>query len=442
MKPDGSSKLRIAYLIAGAGGMYCGSCMRDNRLAATLLQRGLDVHPIPLYTPIQTDEPDVSVAPVHYGGIGLFLAHKSRYFRALPRFLQRLMDSTAMLRLASRFAIKTDAGDLGTLTVAILQRESVIHHRQLARLVEDLRQVQPGLIHLPNLLLAGLAAPLKSALNVPVLCTLAGEDVFLDALPEPYRRQACDLIRDLAADIDGFIAPTHYYASAMMERFGLEAGRLHHVPMGINIIDVEPAATRAARSEPFTIGYLARISPEKGLLDLAEAFIHLRGEGRDCQLRAAGYLAANDRPFLGTVRQRLAESGLVDDFRYAGVVDRAGKLEFLRGLDCLSVPTRYPEAKGLYVLEALMMGVPVVLPRRGSFPELVEATGGGLLYDPANTTNLASAIAELMDNPEQQAQLGRAGHQVVATSFNADVMADAAWAVFQKYAGRQAAQAD
>ena len=52
--------MRVVYLIAGAGGMYCGSCLRDNRLAATLIKQGRDVVLVPLYTPIRTDEADVS----------------------------------------------------------------------------------------------------------------------------------------------------------------------------------------------------------------------------------------------------------------------------------------------------------------------------------------------------------------------------------------------
>ncbi|MCZ6539665.1 MAG: glycosyltransferase family 1 protein, partial [Chloroflexi bacterium] len=54
--------MKVAYLTAGAGGMYCGSCMRDNTLAAALLRSGRDVVLIPIYSPIRTDEADVSQA--------------------------------------------------------------------------------------------------------------------------------------------------------------------------------------------------------------------------------------------------------------------------------------------------------------------------------------------------------------------------------------------
>ncbi len=408
--------------------------MRDNRIVATLLERGLDVHPIPLYTPIHTDEADVCPAPIHYGGIGLYLSHKSRIFRALPGFVNRILDSPALLRLASGIAVMTDSKDVGHLTVATLQPESSLHHKYFAALLRTLRKIEPDLIHLPNLMFVGLAGRLKNALGVPVVCTLAGEDVFLDRLPPPFDTQANDLIRKGAADVDGFIAPTRYYATAMIERFGLEAERVHYVPLGIHCPNSSAAPDA---SGTFTIGYLARIRPEKGLSDLADAFVMLRQAGRDCELRAAGYLPPSERSYLKDIRRRLDNSGVGDRFEYIGEVDRAGKLDFLGSLHCLSVPTQYPEPKGLYVLEALAMGVPTVLPRRGSFPELAEATGGCLLYDPCGLDNLAAAIGTLMDDPDRGAQLGASGRQAVQESFNARVMAESVWTVFEKYLARK-----
>ena len=431
---DDIRKPRIAYLIAGAGGMYCGSCMRDNRIVSTLQELGYDVRPIPLYTPIRTDERDVCVAPILYGGIGLYLSHKSRFFRALPNFVKRILESPALLRLASGIAVKTDSKDVGDLTVATLQPESSLHYRYFAALLRTLRRIEPDLIHLPNLMFVGLAGRLKNALGVPVVCTLAGEDVFLDQLPPPFNTRACDLIRQGAADVDGFIAPTRYYAAAMIERFGLEAERVHYVPLGVHCPSLSPAPKV---SGTFTIGYLARISPENGLLGLADAFAMLRQAGRDCKLRAAGYLPPSERSYLKDIRRRLDNSGVGDRFEYIGEVDRAGKQDFLRSLHCLSVPTKYPEPKGLYVLEALAMGVPAVLQRRGSFPELAEATGGCLLYDPCEPDNLAAAIGALMDDPNRRTQLGASGRQAVQESFNARVMAESVWTVFEKYLARK-----
>jgi glycosyltransferase involved in cell wall biosynthesis len=414
--------------------MYCGSCLRDNRVAATLLEQGRDVVLMPLYTPIRTDETDVSTRPVHYGGLSLYLAHKSPLLRRMPGVLRRLLDSESVLRLASRLAVRTDAASLGALTVDMLQPDSAVHHGPFEQLAAALRAVRADVIHLPTLLLLGLAAPLKEALGLPLVCTLAGEEVFLDGLPEPHRTRAGDLIRGAADNVDGFIAPTRYCAQSSRERFGLDGRRVHYVPLGVRA--EEPAAHHSGAGGAFVIGYLARIAPEKGLAELVEAFIEMRAAGRDCVLRAAGYLPPAEQGYLWRVRQRLAAAGQADRFTYLGEVDRPGKLAFLAGVDCLSVPAPYPEAKGNYVVEALAAGVPVALPRRGAFVELVEDSGGGILCDAHSVAALAAAISMLMDDPAARAEMGRRGREAVRARFTADIMAEEAWKVFQMYARR------
>src|SRR5260370_9128429 len=82
----------------------------------------------------------------------------------------------------------------------------------------------------------------------------------------------------------------------------------------------------------------------------------------------------------------MQNAGFVDEFHYRGVLDREKKIEFLRSLDVLSVPATYDEPKGIFLLEAMASGVPVVQPRRGAFPEMLRRTGGGLplvSHDPA-----------------------------------------------------------
>ena len=75
----------------------------------------------------------------------------------------------------------------------------------------------------------------------------------------------------------------------------------------------------------------------------------------------------------------LRAAGLGDEFVYRGTVDRAKKVQFFHDIDVLSVPSPYHEPKGLYLLEAMACGVPVVQPNHGAFPEIIERTGGGLL---------------------------------------------------------------
>lgn len=409
--------------------------MHDNRLAAALRQQGRDVVLVPLYTPLRTDEADVSLAHVFYGGLNVYLQQATWLFRHTPRFWDRLFDAPLLLRGLGRFAARTRPAALGALTVSVLRGPDGAQRKELARLIEAVRTLSPAVVHLPNLLFVGVAGALQAALHVPIVCTLAGEDLFVDGLPPPWRGQVLDLIRTRAADVDGFVAPTDYYAQHAAACFGLPAARIERVPMGIRTADFTAAPAYGAG--PFTIGYLARICPEKGVDELGRAFTLVHKTGRACRLRIAGYLGAADKPYFRRVRAELAAGG--SDFEHVGEVTRDGKLEFLRGLHVLSVPTRYRESKGFYVLEALASGVPVVLPEHGSFPELVAATGGGLLHAPGDTAALAGTLGRLIDDVDLHRELSARGRAAVHAQFTVERMATAVWSVYERIVQRSRA---
>ncbi|MBI4717581.1 MAG: glycosyltransferase family 4 protein [Planctomycetes bacterium] len=425
--------MRIAYLVAGAGGMYCGSCMRDNRLAAALIRRGRDVLLLPLYTPIRTDEEDVSLPRVHYGGINVFLQQKAAFFRRTPWVIDRWLDAPGLLRGVGRFAARTRAEDVADLTVSVLEGPQGRQAKELDKLLTVLRELRPTLVHLPMLLLLGVAGTLRQGLGVPIVCSLSGEDIFIDALPERVRARCVELIRTQAHQVDAFIAPTRYYAEYCVGRFALEPSRVHHAPMGIRVEDFDGAPM--PRRGPFVIGYLARVCPEKGADVLVEAFCRLHGQGRDCRLRVGGYLGGAETKWWQGVRDSVARRGLTGAFDWVGEVDRAGKQALLRSIHVFSVPTRYVEAKGFPVLEALAAGVPVVQPRRGSFPELVDATGGGVLYAHNDTDALVDALAKLMDDEPLRTQLGMQGRDAVRRLHTDELMAEATWALYERVVG-------
>jgi len=410
--------------------MICGSCLRDNRIAATLIAQGKDVVLIPLYTPIRTDEVAVPTKKVYFGGISVFLEQKSALFRHLPRAVTRVLDAPGLIRRVSKWAGKTDAADLGALTVSMLKGENGPQRRELDELIDGLRSIKPDIIHLPDLMFVGVAGALKAAFGVPILCTLSGEDIFLDQLSEPYKSQCFDLIREHAGNLDGYVAVTHYFAEHSAAHFSLPRDRIHVVPMGVRVGDFQRASPP---DSPFTIGYLARICPEKGLHQLCEAFTLLRKQRRNCRLRVAGYLGARDQTYFDDIDRQMKRDHPVDCFDLVGEVDLKGKVDFLQSLHVLSVPTMYREAKGFYVLEVMACGVPVVQPRHGSFPELVEATGGGLLYDPTGPQALATAIAKLMDDESLRNRLGENGYRAVREKFTDDLMAERTWALCKRY---------
>jgi len=448
--------MRIAFITVGAAGMYCGSCLRDNTLARALLARGHDVLLVPTYTPTRTDEPNVSLPRVFLGGINVYLQHKSAIFRHTPWFADRLLDSAWLLNWASRFALKTDAAELGALTVSMLRGDEGPDHKEFVKLARWLAdEVRPDIVDLSNGLLIGLAAPLRHLLNVPVVCTLSGEDLFLDQLPEPWHTESLALLRTRVADADAFITFNHYYARSMIELLQIPEPKLYQVPLGINLeghgrqrshaqgdaINCESSTGRDSSGkdedragQERTIGYLARVCPEKGLHVLCEAFRILRQNPKyaDCRLRLAGYLGGRDRPYWDTLRSQIDQWGLSDAVEYAGELDRTGKIRFLQSLAVFSVPTVYRESKGLPILEAWANGVPVVQPWHGVFTEMLNATQGGILVPPNDPQALADGIAQLLDNESLRRELGQRGRKAVERNFTGDRMAEATLAVYSE----------
>jgi glycosyltransferase involved in cell wall biosynthesis len=439
--------MRILSITAGAAGMYCGSCLRDNSLAVELLARGHEVTLLPLYTPTTTDEPSVSRDRVLFGGISIYLQQHLGLFRKTPRFLDRVWDSPRVIRALASRSLSTDPKLLGDLTISMLEGESGVLRKEFDKLLEWLAdEPSPDIVNLPNSLLIGLADPIRKALNRPVCCTLQGEDLFLHELVEPYHTRALELIRRKVTDVDRFIAVSEYYAPVMSRLLSIPSDRMAVVPLGINLAGYDHKDTGTA-GDVFRIGYFARVSPEKGLHALADAYQQFRrrigdAPARTARLEAAGYLSRAHAPYLDKVRRSLERAGLADEFIYHGAVDRDGKLAFLRSLDVLSVPAPNDEPKGVFLLEAMASGVPVVQPRRGAFTEIVEKTGGGLLVAPDDAAALADGLYSLYQNPGLAGSLGERGFRGVRQHYSIQRSADRLLDVYDSLIARPAAARD
>lgn len=432
----------VAYLTSGGAGMFCGSCMRDNTLVAELHKLGCPALLIPTYTPIRTDEENVSEQQVFLGGINMYLQQKSRLFRWLPEFVDRWLDTPWLIERLSARQIKVNARDLGEMAVSVMRGEEGNQRKEVHRLVHWLaHDVRPRLVNLSNVMIAGCVPAIQRELNVPVLATLQGDDLFLDELEEPYRSQALAEVRRLAQRVDGFLVFSNYYADFMADYLQVPREKMHLVPMGLKLdetaLAVEPPPREFTGRAPQvpTIGYFARICPAKGFHVLVDAFLRLRRMpgGEQTRLHAAGWLGEGDRAYYEQQLAKLEAAGAAGHFHYAGVVDRRQKFDFLHQLDVFSVPTTYREPKGIYVLEALAAGVPVVQPEHGSFPELIESAGGGQLVPPNDPARLAETLHLLLRNAELRGALGKAGQAGVRRHFGAERMARETLAVYRRF---------
>lgn len=422
--------MHVAIITAGGAGMFCGSCMHDNTWARALTAQGVEVSLIPTYTPIRVDEEDVSTQPVFFGGINVYLEYRWPLWRRIPRGLTRWLNAAWILNLAGKVGVSSNAHHLGALTLAMLEGEQGPQQTDVDELVAFISgQLKPDVICFSNVLLSGVLRRLKERFDGPIFCTLQGDDVFLEDLPETYRRQAIQMIHQRAADFDGFLVHSGYYRDFMSDYLDLPAERFHQIPLGIDLSghNGQPVARN---DDTFTVGYFARICPEKGLHQLVDAFRILHAKHPNTRLRAGGYLGKRDAKYFQDVLKQTESLG--SSFEYIGSpASHAEKVAFLNSLDVLSVPTVYHEPKGLPVLEALANGVPVVQPAHGAFPEVLASTGGGLLVKPGDADELAAALEQLMHDPQQRIQLATTGQQSVRARYDSATMAQETLSIFE-----------
>ncbi|MCA9194671.1 MAG: glycosyltransferase family 4 protein [Planctomycetales bacterium] len=408
--------MKLAYLTAGAAGMYCGSCLHDNALAKALIKTGHDAILVPVYTPIQTDEEDISRPVLFFGGLNVYLQQLTPIFRLLPKWMDRWLDTPALVRWIASRAMGTSASNLGALTVSMLRGKNGNQRKEVDRLCEWLETLSPDVIIFSNLLIAGCLTQIKERIRCPVIVILQGDDIFYANLEEPFRTQALTELRRLAAQVDRFVVHSQSYGKRMQQLLEFPSDRMSVLNLSIDTHEYRSLAITTDRPmRPPTIGYLARLAPEKGLHSLVEAFIKLRQQGAipDAKLEIAGWLGAQHQAYWRALEQRMINAGLQNAFRYWGTIDRGQKLAFLQSIDVLCVPTSYQEPKGLFVLEALACGVPYVLPEHGAFPELHSRLQAGHLFDPESGEQLVKRLVLALQDLPASRRLGQDGRQRV-----------------------------
>jgi glycosyltransferase involved in cell wall biosynthesis len=410
---------------------------------------GHEVIMVPLYLPFTLDEADQSEGtPIFFSGINVYLEQKSTLFRNAPQWFHNLFTSRALLKKVAGKAAGTRPEELGDLTLSMLRGEEGRQARELEQLIAWLKtQPKPDVICLSTALLLGLARRLQSGLQCPVVCLFQGEDYFLDALPEPARSECWRTLSERGKEVALFVAPTRTYGELMRSKLGLPAEKLRVVFNGISLegyggpeskekgqlssVEGGLAASSTRSPSPATrhsspsVGYFARMCKDKGLDTLVEAYILLRqrGQVKDLKLKIGGGCGPGDEPFVAGLRERLSQAGVVANVEFHPNLDRKAKVEFLKSLTVFSVPALYGEAFGLYLIEAMAAGVPVVQPRSGAFPELIEATGGGVICEAGDVKALADAIEELLVNPQRASALGDSGRRAIQERFSAEAMA-------------------
>ncbi len=418
-----ASPMNIIQITPGSGdSFYCENCLRDRALVKALRARGHDVLLVPLYLPLQAEAREtLTEVPIFFGGVNVYLQQKLGLFRHTPRWLDKLFDSPKLLGWVSDKAGMTRSCDLGETTLSMLQGRHGRQLKELNRLVDWLASEtdKPEVIILSNILLGGLAATLRERLQVPVVCLLQDEEAFVDGLAAPHAEQSWDLLRQCARDVDAFVAVSQTYAARVAPRLEIPAEKLHVVYMGL---DLDPYAAAEVPPEPPTIGFLSRTCEPRGLDTLIQTFCLLREVPglQTCRLHISGGKSQADDAFLQEIQSTLGKAGLTDSVVIEPEFLGEQRQRFLQGLTVMCVPEREEVAYGLYALEALAAGVPVVAPTLGVFPELLALTGGGILVDENTPEAYADALKPWLLDPPGAQHLGRQGQQGLREHFDVE----------------------
>ena len=353
--------------------MYCGSCLNDNAIAKAFIRLGHDCILIPVYTPIRTDDENISIDRVFMGGINVYLQQKLPWLSYLPNWLDGFLNQSWLINPLTKNAGKTSPNLLGALSVSMLRGTKGRQRKEFRRLLDWLeRDIKPDVLVLTNLLIGGCIPDIRKRTNAKVFVTLQGDDIFLDSLPHEYQSKAIELMKALVPQVDGFIIHSRDYAERMSVMLNIPNNKVHVVPLGIDVTTFRNSTRTPRREQSLSLGYFARMAPEKGLHRLVDAFIAIADQPnvKHVKLRMAGWMGSQHAGFWGEQKSKLSRAGLQDRWEYVGSIDRDEKAKFLNSIDLFCVPTTYHEPKGLFLLEAIAAGVPYVQPNHGAFPEL------------------------------------------------------------------------
>jgi glycosyltransferase involved in cell wall biosynthesis len=396
--------------------------MKDNALVHQLKHMGHDAVMLPMYLPHVLDEaPADEDQPIFFGGINTYLQLKYSFFRHVPKWIDKVLDSKPLLgKVAKAQKGNMTAGrEISKMALATFQGEKGPLSKEFRHLVQwAAERENPDAVYLSTAMQVALAPAIKRRKDIPIFCSLQGEDTFLESLIEPYKTQIWELMREASAAVEGYISPSKVFADYMAKPLQLTEDRIAIIPNGINLDGYEPPTSPPAKP---AIGYLARMSNLKGLDILVDAFIHLHQLGNlpvDTELRVAGTTLPDDQSYIDEQIRKLDDAGLQSRYTFRQNITRDEKIEHLRGLTVLSVPTRYGEAFGLYAVEAMAAGIPVVQPDHGAFPEIMSATGGGATFFPNTPEALADALLPWLNDPEKAHAIGKKAHTAVKEHYS------------------------
>jgi glycosyltransferase involved in cell wall biosynthesis len=425
--------MKIVNIVPGFGGtFYCGNCLRDSAFTKTLRADGHEAITLPLYMPLlKRYQTDPEHAPIFYGAVNIYLEQKIPFLRRMPRWMHNFFNSEAVLNYASKKSGSTRARGLEEMTISMLKGEEGFQKDELEQLIDYLKfHEKPDIVHLSNALLMGLAGRIRDALKIPVICSLQDEDMWIDTMSEKYQPKLWNLMSEKAHDIDAFIAVSQYFAGLMQQKMHIPDHKLHMVHIGV---EPEVYSYTVPNVNKPVIAFLSRSNHENGFEILVDAFIQLKQQPgfENIVLKVNGGHTNDDAQFIKKQVLKLKRMNFLNDVVFSDDF-RTEKLgDFFKDVSVLSVPVLKGEAFGLFQLEALACGVPLVQPELGAFPEIINISGGGAVYQPNTADALCLKLEEVLSDHETLLKMSKAGRESVLSTFNIHQSTQKMFAIYQ-----------
>jgi len=434
--------MKIVNIVPGFGGtFYCGNCLRDSGYTKSLRNLGHDAIMLPIYLPLTIDQTDVKdETPLFYGAVNMYLKQNFKIFRNMPLWLEHFFNSNAILRYAAKKAGSTRADGLEEMTLSMIEDKEGALNKELQELIDFLKHHEkPDVVHLSNALLMGMATKIREELNIPVVCSLQDEDVWIDAMRPKYQKQMWELMNKKSHDIDAFIAVSEYFANYMSTNMHQAKSKIHTINIGL---DMNLYKASSPTNKPQVVGFLSRMYEEHGFGLFVDAFILLKKMPgfEHIKAKVSGGYTADDKSYFKKQLKKISKNKLEHDFEVIDDFKTEHLSAFFEKLTVLSVPVLKGEAFGTYQLESLACGVPLVQPNLGAFAEIIQKTGGGVLYEPNTPEELAKTWAKVLSDPEKIQQMSKEGIETVHAKFTNEVLSKEVLAVYEKVIAQRKAE--
>ena len=417
--------MNIVSIVPGVGDtFYCQNCERHRNLVREFKRQGHTPLIVPMYLPLSFEVSDTLKSPIFFGAINVYLEEKYSFYNKIPNWIKHCLESRALLRWISKKTGSTDPDGLEEMTLSIMRSDGGKHEHELNRMLSWLQtDVKPNVVHLSNGLLIGIGVKIKQALSIPVFVTLQDEDQWIDKMKQPYAQQAWQLIKEGAEAIDLFTPVSQSYADFVCGRTGISKDKMAVVPIGLNLHEYR---RRVPAKNPMSIGYLSRMTESLGLDILVDAFLILKKDNRlkNLKLKIHGGITPADKKFVQKIKEKIHQKGYSSDVDINTEFDHQHVSTFFDSLTVVSVPALKGEAFGLFIIESLASGIPVVQPNLGGYTEIIKKTGGGVLYDQNTAQGLAHALKGVLTALPLLDEISQRGREQVEKYYTIEHMAN------------------